>query len=572
MTCVFGGAPQPLDPTSSPVFEDVTITGLVGNVIPSPSVELSIEALDNAIYEMADSGFVAWTSGIDANTYTIAAGKFQIDRSGRGKIRGKEIAWVSGQQTGVLAANAGYVIYIDSSGLLQSTTNPAIASFSGTIRLFHVLYDGTNYIVTKEDHPAAWDAGVCLFLHLTINVIIRGIGAIVTRVALGTGADPDDRRIKTVGDDTLDDHGLTTAIPATNPCTWQVFIRNAGGNWVLSSIQSDLPISYNNAGAPTALDAVNAFGIYVLYVAQDDIEVSTPQFFAVMGETSYPTLVAAQAAISTGSLVFVSNELKTLEPCQLGYAIVQYSVTGGYIEELVVAKQTFSQTLIGGVASGSHNLLTDLDYASAGHTGFAGTVDISDHAALTTGVHGAGASTLATAADIAAHGVLNKGRWWIAHGDNVITLPNAQADANFLSEASIHLPSMGGVTTRGPTHTNPMTITTKPDTVSRLLVRLHGGFGFTSGGPGTGLTERFDDVADTQTARTAATAREGLAGYSLNGFGFTSCGIAGGNTGVTQRFDDVANTQTARTAATARRYLAGYSTNEYFVNFVTEDV
>ncbi len=376
------GTSQPLDPTSSPTFEDVTITGMTGNVIPSSSVELSIEALDDAIYEMADSGFVAWTSGVDANTFTIVAGKFQIDRSGRGKVRGKEVTWASGQQTGVLSANSGYVIYIDSTGTLQATTNPSTASFSETIRLFHVLYDGTNYIVTKEIHPAAWDARVCLYLHLTINVIIRGIGAIITRVALGTGAAADDRRVKTVGDDNLDDHGLTTAIPATNPVTWQVFIRNAGGLWVLSSTQSDLPISYNNAGTPTALDAVNAFGIYVLYVAQDYIEVSTPQFFAVMGETTYLTLVAAQAAISAGTMIFASNELKTLEPCQLGYAIVQYSVTGGYIAELVVAKQTFSQTLVGGTASGSHTLLTNRDAVDS-HPAFAITNTPSGNIAAT---------------------------------------------------------------------------------------------------------------------------------------------------------------------------------------------
>jgi len=41
---------------------------------------------------------------------------------------------------------------------------------------------------------------------------------------------------------------------------------------------------------------------------------------------------------------------------------------------------------------------------------------------------------------------------------------------------------MGGITTRGPTHTNPMTITTIAESGTRLKVRLHGGFGFTSCG------------------------------------------------------------------------------------------
>ena len=102
----------------------------------------------------------------------------------------------------------------------------------------------------------------------------------------------------------------------------------------------------------------------------------------------------------------------------------------------------------------------------------------------------------------------NKGRMWIAHGDNIITLPNAHPDANYHAFCNIYLPAMGGITTRGPTHTNPLTLTTIAESGTRLKVRLHGGFGFTSCGYTTaaiGTTERFDDVANTHTARTAAT-------------------------------------------------------------------
>lgn len=162
--------------------------------------------------------------------------------------------------------------------------------------------------------------------------------------------------------------------------------------------------------------------------------------------------------------------------------------------------------------------------------------------------------------------IRNKTRAWIAHGDNVVTLPNGYIDTAWHIEGILHLPSMGGVTTRGPSHTNPMTVSTKPDpndtTFTRLLVRMHGGFGFTSCGfiaAITGTTERFDDVANTQTARTAATARRSIAGYSINGFGFTSCGFIAAETGLTERFDDVVNTHTARNAATARNSPAGYS-------------
>jgi hypothetical protein len=93
-----------------------------------------------------------------------------------------------------------------------------------------------------------------------------------------------------------------------------------------------------------------------------------------------------------------------------------------------------------------------------------------------------------------------------------------------------------------------------------------GGYGFTSCGytnTNVGTTERFDDVANSHTARANATARTYLAGYAFNGYGFSTCGYTSGNVGTTERFDDVANSHTARANATARYYLAGYAFNGY---------
>ncbi len=161
------------------------------------------------------------------------------------------------------------------------------------------------------------------------------------------------------------------------------------------------------------------------------------------------------------------------------------------------------------------------------------------------------------------NGLLNKGRIWISHGDNVITLNNAHSSTTYLSQLGLEIVGMGGVTTRGPLHTNPMTITTKVDTTSRLFVRLHGGYGFTSCGyiaANTGTTERYDDVAGTQTARTSASARSSISSYSLNGFGITN--VSSGNQ--CERFDDVINTHTARTVpATQLQSHCGYSLNGY---------
>ncbi|KKN31287.1 hypothetical protein LCGC14_0825520 [marine sediment metagenome] len=159
---------------------------------------------------------------------------------------------------------------------------------------------------------------------------------------------------------------------------------------------------------------------------------------------------------------------------------------------------------------------------------------------------------------------VNKGKAWISHGNNVITFGTAHADNNYLVFVGLVNTPMGGVETRGSKHTKPMEVYSINDSTTRAVIRIDGGYGFTSGGDDgavSGITQRFDDIANTQTGRAVATARNTLAGYSLNGFGFTSGGWIAAITGVTQRFDDAANTHTARLAATARQLLACYSLN-----------
>jgi len=125
-------------------------------------------------------------------------------------------------------------------------------------------------------------------------------------------------------------------------------------------------------------------------------------------------------------------------------------------------------------------------------------------------------------------GPVNRGRYWLAHGDNVITFPTAHSDIHYRWVAEISFAPMGGITSRNVPHTQPLTVYLSNESATRGKIRIDGGFGFTScGWDGTTLF------------------------------------------GTTERFDDVANTHTARAAATARRLLTGYSTNEYFVNYLT---
>lgn len=234
--------------------------------------------------------------------------------------------------------------------------------------------------------------------------------------------------------------------------------------------------------------------------------------------------------------------------------------------------------------------------------------------------------------------ITNKGRRWIQHGDNHIVLANNPSITDFQITATIHLSidAAASVTPRGPQHSSPtppvgprdsagspISITTRAATRSdgiggifyAALVRLNGGFGFTNGGHNglnpVGTVERFNDVAQTQIARTSTvtrnecagfslngfgyvaggenpvgtvigantrfddvldlitirnppTARSGLTAYTINGFGFTSCGFDGtSRTGLTERFDDSTNSIVTRTSATARDLLAGFGINNF---------
>ena len=123
--------------------------------------------------------------------------------------------------------------------------------------------------------------------------------------------------------------------------------------------------------------------------------------------------------------------------------------------------------------------------------------------------------TRKTIDDIRSGVVINKNRVWIAHGDNVITFPTTHSNNNYRWVATLSQAPMGGITPRNVAHTRGLSVFVSNESTTRGRVRIEGGFGFTSCGS-VNATERFDDVANTHTARAAATARDKLTGYSLN--------------------------------------------------------
>jgi hypothetical protein len=305
------------------------------------------------IQRMIFTGHTSWTGAGNYYDPTFPDGEFRLLRGGDGDIRSEKVSFTAPQDTGVLSANNIYWIYIDSSGDIQSTTTRLDSLFEDNIVLFQVLYDGTNYLVTKENHPDSFNACISNELHAAYNVVISDSGANMVRVATGSGGSADDRRVKIVGATKLLDHGLNTTIPDSGGAGVS-FIHeytDGSGDWLRDSLDSEFPMEYNNSGTPTALGNLK-FGVFRCYVSKDDLNSSTPLYISVMHTAQFNSIALARTAINTG-VAEATNELFGLELAQLGYIIVQNNVSGGYIAEVEIQKKTLTGNVTG---SGATNI------------------------------------------------------------------------------------------------------------------------------------------------------------------------------------------------------------------------
>ena len=300
---------------------------------------ISPSTLNDVLAPMTMTGFASWSDS--GNYYTLTGTKFSLLRGGTGYIKSKLVTWVKDQTTASLAQGATYYVYIDSSGLLQTTTTRNKALFENNIVLFEMLVDnaGTaNVVVVRENHPYDYQTAISSDLHDTIHVVLEGTGAIIA--VSGT----DDIEIQ--GADELHDHGLETDIPdsGSSPVTFQFVFTDAGGKWVKDSAATSFPSEYNNAGTMTALSA-NKYGVWRLYVSKDDLNTSTPTYFAVAHTAQFNNLAAARTAISDTGVAGATNELAALELAQLGFVI--YEQSSSSIAEVEVARSILGTSLVG---------------------------------------------------------------------------------------------------------------------------------------------------------------------------------------------------------------------------------
>jgi hypothetical protein len=334
--------------------------------------------LNNSLPREENTGFYSWSGA--GNYYQITGStEFDLLRGGTGYILGKEVTWDA--QTGaVLPANQTQYVYIDNTGTIGYSNTRTNELFINNIVLFEVLNDGTNIDVVKENHPYCFDACISNEFHDVIGSVIENSGANITRVSTGTGGAAGDREVKIVGAAELHDHGLSTDIPDSggSAITLQQYYTNGSGKWNRNANQTQLTMEYNNAGTPTALGA-GKYGVYRIYVSKNDLNTTTPLYFAVMHTEEFNNLALARVAINTG-VAQPTNELAALEMAQLGYAIVLNS-GGGYIAELQIAKETLRSQITGGAAS---NLAANIIVDATGFTGNLSTGDTTVQTALET--------------------------------------------------------------------------------------------------------------------------------------------------------------------------------------------
>lgn len=329
-------------------------TNVIAGTITQTNVGVTrtAEVWAENITRMKFTGFYSWAA---AGPYfdDTTLGTFQLLVGGTGYIKNQKVTWVAQNIAGMTAGNT-YWIYIDSTGTIGKTASRTDALFEDFIVLFECLRDSTavtnNQVTVKENHPYSYPTSVSNYDHDVIGTVIENMnnGANITLV--GT------QGIGIAGADELEDHGLDTDIPDSGGVgvTWIRMFTLASGKWARQNATTTFTGFWNNAGTATALTA-GKFGVYRLYVSKDNLNTTTPKYFAVLDIAEYNNLAAAQTAIANNTAAQISNELASLEMAQLGMII--YRESTATIVQVTISKSTLRGTTSTG-SVGTASLVT----------------------------------------------------------------------------------------------------------------------------------------------------------------------------------------------------------------------
>lgn len=296
------------------------------------------------------TGVSSW-SGAGAY-YSTSGTDFTLLRGGTGYIKTTPVTWSGSQTLTGLSSGATHYVYVDINGTIGTTTVRSNSLYENYIVLFQALVDSKtptpNVIVVREDHPIAVQSDVSEWAHIAFGPLISNITNGANIVLNGTTG------IQINGSDFLLDHGLTTTIPdsASTAVSFRRFYTNVSGKWVQYNSQAAFSGVYNSGGTVTALTA-GRYGVFRLYVSKDDLNTSTPQYFAVIHTAEYSSLSQARNAITAG-VAAATNELYNVEIAQLGYVIF----SGTAIAEVQISKATGRLAPTGGGSTTTASLIS----------------------------------------------------------------------------------------------------------------------------------------------------------------------------------------------------------------------
>jgi hypothetical protein len=348
----------------------------------------------DVIADMNMTGGVSWGGAGDYYDEAFPGGEFRLLRAPTYRIGGKAITASVPQDTGVLSANATHYIYLDSSGLIQSTTTRTAALFKDNFVIFEVLYDGTNYVVVKEDHPYDYQAAISNDLHDTQGTVFeKNDSGVLDRVTTGTGSVATDRQAKQVGASEIHDHGIESSFADSSGAavSFEHYYTNGSGFYNRDSSSATFPMKYNNAGTATAL-TTNRFGVFRIGYSKDDKNTAGGKRISLMHTAEFTTQNLAQTAINNGTIVNFTNELASLEMAQYGYIIVKNTAAGGHLIAIITEKDVVGGSI---TQSGGANNASAINTDTTNFDGILSSADTTAQAAFET-LSGAGASIAET--------------------------------------------------------------------------------------------------------------------------------------------------------------------------------
>lgn len=310
----------------------------VNNIAPSTAgfVLTSQGAAAQPIFQnnMPMTGFATW-GGAGNYFDDTTLGSFTILRPGTGFINNVAVSWTAPQTVTGLTAGTCWNIFIDSTGTIGKADAANNTSFFTTeIQLFDCLRNSTSptnqQITVKENHSYQFPAYVAQYEDAIIGTVFALQDAFSAITLNGT------QKIQINGTSTIYDSSLATTVPDSGGAAvvFNQYYTLGSGKWALNTASDTFTGQYNNAGTVTAL-GVNKFGVYRLYVSKDNLNSTTPVYFAVLDTQQYNNSSQALAAVNGNTAASATNELAALEMAQLGFII--YGQTANAITNVIVS-------------------------------------------------------------------------------------------------------------------------------------------------------------------------------------------------------------------------------------------